>query len=275
MSHVPPPLEVVNASDAYDRYAPRYNDLLQENRINAYMRREMTRILLSTFPPGSRLLELGCGTGDEALELASHGCEIIASDPSTKMIEIAQRKAERHPSGNRVEFRVGRASESNDVLDDQSQASFNGAYSSFALSYEADLRPSRNALTRLIRTGGVLVVSAMNRLCGSEWLLSMISGRPWFAGRRLRPSTLHKVGSVRTPVFCRTTAELVRAFEPGFVLEDLRALPAILLPHYANRPLMRWPALVDILEGVDPWVARLPAVRTLGDQTVAKMRRVG
>ncbi|MBX2856725.1 MAG: class I SAM-dependent methyltransferase [Rhodobacteraceae bacterium] len=49
-----------------------------------------TRTYLS---PTDHVLEIGCGTGSTALLLAGNAGQIIASDLSTKMIEIAQGKA--------------------------------------------------------------------------------------------------------------------------------------------------------------------------------------
>ena len=53
----------------------------------------------TTFQPLDRLLEIGCGTGDEALELAKRGCEVVAIDPSEEMLNLARRKADRQPYG--------------------------------------------------------------------------------------------------------------------------------------------------------------------------------
>src|SRR5436309_15996475 len=83
---------VVEASLAYDEFATRYDGLLTENRINAYMRREMTRTLLSTFEPGSRLVELGCGTGDEGIPLARSGCRVMARDPAAHRVKVGSKQ---------------------------------------------------------------------------------------------------------------------------------------------------------------------------------------
>jgi len=269
-------LPVNDAAHVYDEYAPQYDRLLEENRINAYMRRAMSQALLSTFEPGNRLIELGCGTGDEALALASHRCELFAFDPSPRMIEIARQKADEHRMGRNVRFFVGRAADlSRELAKASPGIQFDGAYASFSLSYERDLQPVSQALAPWIRPNGRLVIATMNRLCGTELAAAILSGHPRLAGRRLSERTLHKVGQYATPVFPRTTREVVKSVSHHFVFEDVRALPAILPPHYANRALARWPMVLDMLSELDPHLGMLPLLRWLGDHNLVRFRRRG
>jgi cyclopropane fatty-acyl-phospholipid synthase-like methyltransferase len=59
----------------------------------AWMRRENVTLLEDTFPRGSRLLEIGCGTGDEALYLARRGRIVLATDISPRMAAETLAKA--------------------------------------------------------------------------------------------------------------------------------------------------------------------------------------
>lgn len=55
------------------------------------------------FPPG-RALDLGCGTGTNAIYLAQHGFEVIGVDYVARAIEVARHKAQQQNA--RVEFRA-------------------------------------------------------------------------------------------------------------------------------------------------------------------------
>lgn len=55
-------------------------------------------------PPGSAL-DLGCGTGTNAITLAQHHWQVTAIDYASKAIGMARRKA--HSSGVQVRFEVG------------------------------------------------------------------------------------------------------------------------------------------------------------------------
>jgi SAM-dependent methyltransferase len=264
---------IADAGVAYGKYASRYDDLLRENRINAYMRQETTHALLRIFGPGDRVLELGSGTGDEALTLADRGCEVVGLDPAPEMVRIATEKAAAAGLSARARFHVGPSREAATLLAPASPRRFEGAYSHFALSYEPDLGPVREAVASLLVPGGHLLVASMNRYCAAEWVVAAAVLSPHLAGRRLREGTTHKVGDVDARIFPRSASELAAGFTPDFVLEDVRALPALLPPHYANRVLRRWPGLVDVAMRFDPAVSRRRPFRALGDHVLARFRR--
>jgi ubiquinone/menaquinone biosynthesis C-methylase UbiE len=267
--------ELVDSSTAYNRFAEQYDALLSENRINRYMRQQVMREHLGAFHEGDRLLEIGCGTGDEALALASKGCEVVAIDPSEEMLKLGKEKASRSSFGHRVTFLKGYGRDIARLLGELGDASFHGAYSSFSLSYERDLNQVRDSLARLLKPGGSLIVTLMNRLCATEFAIATVALHPSLAGRRLSPIIAHKVGAVSTEVFSRTVAEVKRVFARFFDLREVRALPAALPPPYLNRIVRRFPSMIDMLEKIDPASGRLPLVRYLGDHSLFKFRRTG
>jgi ubiquinone/menaquinone biosynthesis C-methylase UbiE len=50
------------------------------------------RAIAGHIPPGSEVLEIGCGTGGLTAELAGRGCRVTAVDRSPQMLAIAARK---------------------------------------------------------------------------------------------------------------------------------------------------------------------------------------
>jgi SAM-dependent methyltransferase len=58
------------------------------------------------FTAGMHVLDVGCGTGREALGFASLGLRVTGIDVCADAISRARRAAEVHPSGERVDFRV-------------------------------------------------------------------------------------------------------------------------------------------------------------------------
>jgi ubiquinone/menaquinone biosynthesis C-methylase UbiE len=82
---------------AYDRYRPGYPDAVIDDIIS-----------LSNLRPNSRLLEIGCGTGQATLLLAHRGYRIDCVDPGKNMIALAKNKCRPWP---RVSFKPARFEE--------------------------------------------------------------------------------------------------------------------------------------------------------------------
>jgi len=251
--------------------AGRYDLVPIENRINRLMRSISLSHLVASFPPGSRVLEIGCGTGEEALALASRGVDVVALDPSAEMIRIAESKAKSRGTAGRVKFHQASA---RDIprLAESLDGPFDGGYASFSLAYEPDLRPVVEGLHLLLRAHSRFHASVPSRVCLVELVLSVGSGHPSYAGRRLATSHGHKVGIRFVPIRTYTPDSLARLFSPFFTLEAIEALPAIVPPPYMNRIYARFNGFADALERADARLRGRFPFRSFGDHFLARFR---
>lgn len=98
--------------------------------------------------PGIRALDAACGTARHAAFLAELGCETVGVDQSQHMLEIAKAKVPsarfEHATLNELPF---------------SDATFDLAVCSLALCHLADPAHALVELARVLRSGGVLVIS--------------------------------------------------------------------------------------------------------------------
>ncbi len=74
----------------FDALAHSYNALWSETARGRDQRTAVWREIDGLFRPGDRVLDLGCGTGDDALHLAGLGVEVFGIDASAQMVEIAR-----------------------------------------------------------------------------------------------------------------------------------------------------------------------------------------
>lgn len=220
---------------AFDEVAADYDAREADNPIMQLMRTRSLAMLDSAFPQGSTLLDVGCGTGTEAMWLAKRGRTVFAVDSSPQMLKVLSQRAA--AGGLLVSSKLLRAGDLASLLDVRGYASFDGAYSSFgALNTEPELGPTVAALSRLVRPGGRIVLSVMNRWCAAEIALLAASGRASEAFRRTRQSILVGVGSAFTGVTYPSWPQLRRALDPEFRVLTVQALPLLLVPG-------AWPAL--------------------------------
>jgi ubiquinone/menaquinone biosynthesis C-methylase UbiE len=73
----------------YDQIASHYN---RRYELHAYPGIRATLREVAASIPRSRVLEVGCGTGEWLVELASIGCDVAGIDPSESMLELARTK---------------------------------------------------------------------------------------------------------------------------------------------------------------------------------------
>lgn len=248
------------AADAFDLVAPEYDAAYGPtgNAVMGWLRQESLALLMETFPRGSQLLEIGCGTGEEALRLAREGRSILATDVSPKMASQAHTKAAAEGLGDRVSALVLPAGKIGAL---HPKAPFDGAYASFgALNCEPDLKSVASELARLLRPEGYFVCSVMARWCPFEIGWYMLHARPRTALRRLRGGWQQApvAGSADTratvPVRYLSTGDVAGTFDPAFELQQVFSLPLLLPPPYLDKLFRRHRALFARLE---PWERRL------------------
>jgi SAM-dependent methyltransferase len=266
----PAPVSIVSGA-LFDALAEDYDRSEVQNPIRQLMRSRSVSALARSFPSRARLLDIGCGTGTEAIWLAQHGHRITAVDSSQAMLEVLCRRAAE--AGIDIPTRVMKAGDLSRLAEELGEDSFDGAYSSFgALNTEPSLDRSIAALSRLIRPGGRIVLSVMNRWCVAEVALMVASARPKQAFRRFRPSLAVTVGDATTQVTYPSWPALKRSLAPHFKTLSVEAL-TFLLPPYA------WPALAShslafgALARVDEVLAPRKPFALLGDHLLVVAER--
>ena len=134
-----------------------------------------------------------------------------------------------------VEVRQLPAGNLDALLDELGEGAFDGAYSSFGpLNGEPDLVPVAQALSQLIKPGGKLVVSVMNRFYPLETLWYLVHGHPRQAMRRWRGTAMSGVSPSlpsTIPTWYYTPRSFGHAFQ-SFRRLHCQALPLLLPPPY-------------------------------------------
>jgi SAM-dependent methyltransferase len=120
--------------------------------------------------PGQTILDLGCGIGDQARELASRGCKVIGIDGSQELINAAI--LEQTPN---CEFLTCDLRNPSDV-----GISVDGIWCSFVAAYFTNLTWFLRGWTPLLKSGGWVAITEIEDLFGHEPLSSRTR---WFLHR--------------------------------------------------------------------------------------------
>jgi ubiquinone/menaquinone biosynthesis C-methylase UbiE len=252
---------------AYDAIAADYDAQVAGD---AWMRRVLHAYFLRVFSPGDRVLDVGCGTGIDALLLAQHGMRVVALDFSPAMIAELRARLSTAGLADRVEARVLAVQDLATLTDDR----FDGLIAAFAgLSTLPDLTQFARDAARLVRPGGHLVLHLLNRFSLWEWL-GYVSRGNWSAARqvgrvRTREFTIGGVAVAHTLYYPN---EAYRRFFAGeFGLRSACSLGALRPPHTVQRLPRR---VVSALEWLDVRTGSWPLLQHAGRFWVLDLERL-
>jgi 2-polyprenyl-3-methyl-5-hydroxy-6-metoxy-1,4-benzoquinol methylase len=258
--------------DAFDSVAADYDGPRGNNALIQDMRSEMWRIIDATFAPGSRLIDLGCGTGLDAVRMARVGHHVTAADWSQRMVDRTRERAEREQLTGSVQAITVGAHELSRV---DGQAEFDGAYSNLgALNCVPDLAEMASQCARLLKPRATLVFSVIGRIC--PWEIGYYALKKNWGRLRVRfAAAMVPVGMNKRVVWTRyyTPREFYGAFERHFALEHWRGLCVFAPPPYMTQMKERHFRLYEGLWRLDRRVAGWPLLRGMGDHFVIVMRR--
>jgi SAM-dependent methyltransferase len=93
----------------FERLAPRYDELWTETAVGRAQRDAVWRLVDRLFGEGDCVLDIGCGTGEDAAHLGSRGVSVYGIDASPAMVARARARGAMAEVG-RAEDLVGHAS---------------------------------------------------------------------------------------------------------------------------------------------------------------------
>src|SRR5262249_29380597 len=128
----------------------------------------------------TRILEIGCGTGEDAVRLALRGADVVATDPSPAMLRVAAQKARQARCAERMELRCLPM----ERIGELARERFDGVWSNFgAVNCVARLEAAVAELACLVAPGSQLVWVVMGKHVPWEWAWFLARGNPRSAFR--------------------------------------------------------------------------------------------
>jgi SAM-dependent methyltransferase len=289
-----PPVNAVTSAEAFSRAALLFESDEEVNPIARWTRRRSLAALDAAFHSGDRVIEIGCGTGIEAIHLARRGVTVVATDAAPGMIAAISAKSApggpAHDVADRIipvllpAHRIGDLLDHPDLLPFRTPHSalrtpFDGAYSSMGpLNCEPDLKPVADGLAQLVKPGGHLVMSIINRWCLWEtaWYLRALQPKHAFRRWSGRAEATSRPAWQEEKFTCyywnRGTIE--RAFRQHFRVTRREGLPWFLPPLYLDGLIRRAPRLFNRIAHLDRRFASLWPAYDIGDHLLIQFERL-
>jgi|SRR5579864_3894066 len=179
----------------FEQIAAQYAALWSDTPRGRKQREQVWREVDALFHSRDRVLDLGCGTGDDAVHLISRGLNVVGIDSAPGMVEIARTRGV-----DARQIAIEELGSRNGEFD----GAFDGAISNFgALNCVSKLDQLSDALAHLIRPQGKLALCVMSRYCWSDWrhALQRWSGHTVWRGILVHYRSARSIAHAFTPHF--------------------------------------------------------------------------
>lgn len=259
-------MALLPAGEAFDAIADSFDTRFEPWLSVAAQRRAVRRELVAAFPEGSRLLEIGGGTGMDAAWMVARNRSVLLTDASPAMVRAAARKL-----GDGVVEVV--AAEHLDRLVARGER-FDGAFSNFAaLNCVSDLAPVGKSLAHMVRPGGHVLLVVFGCCSPGEMITEALLGRFRNAFRRFaRGDVPASLGGRSFTVRYHRRRDIRQALAPWFRPLGAMAIGLFVPPSAAEPWISRHPHFLGALEAID-WLAARP-LAFWGDHVLYSFERV-
>src|ERR1700759_2582356 len=254
------------AGAAFDHLAQDYDQIFTNSLIGRAQRDSVWKVLTRTFRAKDRILELNCGTGEDAIFLAGNGISVFAFDASPRMIATAEQRLQDISPQTPVVFcelqteRIGEL---------RPASQFDGAFSNFSgLNCIADLGAVASSLAGLVKQNGRLVFCFSTRFCLIEILYYLSVGQWRKALRRCNGYTDVTIDGAQFTVYYPTLRSICRSFAPDFRLDSCTGIGVTVPPSYLEAWARKHPRLFRLLRRLEERLAKLPILRSTGDHVL-------
>lgn len=243
----------------FDALAAGYDQSFTASPIARYLRRRVHDRLDAHFGPGDHVLDLGCGTGEDALYLASRGVRVTAADASPAMLEIARAKTAHQPLITVRSLDVCHLPGDVGIVD--------GVFANFGvINCLADWQPLAEWLAERLSPDGVAAFGVMSPVCLWEIAWHSLHGDFHTALRRLRSDAeFRPTPDSAIPISYPTIRRLSLDFEPHFQRAHVEPLGLTLPTSDAYALVEQHPRLLRPLEALDRRLARFAPLALLAD----------
>jgi SAM-dependent methyltransferase len=267
----------------FDSLAPSYDTDFTHSPIARLLRARVHARLDQLAAAGDCVLELGCGTGEDALHLAQRGVRILATDASAAMLEQARAKLEGYAQAQvaRLDIRAL------NVDDTQTARPYALAFANFGvLNCLPGWRTLATWLAARVYPGGYAAFGIMSPLCLWEIGWHAAHGAWDTAFRRLRRHgaafTSVRASASHAPthtaaverIFYPSIARLSRDFAPHFRRTHVEPLGLLLPPSDVYGVIERRPRLLRLLTAGEEHVRGARFLALLADHYWIEFERL-
>jgi ubiquinone/menaquinone biosynthesis C-methylase UbiE len=197
-----------SSESVFDNLAPNYDAAFSNRLPGMWLRDRVRKKIAALIPAGAKIVDIGCGTGVDAIWFAAQGHTVLATDISDGMLTQARMKIAELPPQLRDKITLAR---------ELQNKRFDFAVSNFgALNCISDLRPVLEDIDQRTKPGAHVALVLMGRFCLLETIGFLLRGQFRRAGRRWSGSSVYTNDGVSQPVWYHSPSSVRNMAQDGF-----------------------------------------------------------
>src|ERR1700761_4932577 len=262
----------LDAADAFTGQSALFDDLYSTNTIINYKRERVRDHVLQYLAPGSSILELNSGTGEDAIFFAHKGHKVHATDISAGMQQQLQLKVQKHQLGERVSNELCSYT-SLDQL--QNKGPYDLIFSNFAgLNCTDKLDKVIASFNPLLNTNGIVTLVVLPKFCLWETLL-LFKGKFRTAFRRFfsaKGRTAHVEGHY-FKCWYYNPSYIIDRLKGSFNVLSIEGLCTTVPPSYIERFAEKHPLAYNFLKRKEDRLKTRWPWKYIGDYYIISLRK--
>lgn len=257
----------------FDNIATKYDDGFS-NTVTGKLQRKIVWNYLEKYLNGKKnlnILELNCGTGEDAILLAKKGHKVLATDVSERMLDVAKTKAD-ITGLNNLYFSVLDISNPDTYPSD---SEFDLVFSNFGglncISPDS-FQKVIPEIAGLLKPKGHFIAVIMPRFCLWEWLYFSLKLKLKDAARRTSSApVVVDIGGNNVDTWYYSPSEIVSISNVYF--KKIKALPVglFLPPSYLDNYFSKHPKFLGLLDHLEVSFRSFGAVAKYSDHFILDM----
>jgi ubiquinone/menaquinone biosynthesis C-methylase UbiE len=271
MSSLSGHINELKASEAFNRQAGVFDELYKSNALIRYKRERVRDHMLWLLQPNSQVLELNCGTGEDAMFFAQRGHAVHATDISECMLRELKNKI----AASDVPLPISHELCSFTALDFlKNKGPFDHIFSNFGgLNCTGELERVLASFPPLLKPNGIVTLVILSKFCTWETLL-LFRGKFKTAFRRLFSSkgrTAHVEGK-HFKCWYYSPSYVAKQL-PDFEVLSVEGLCSLVPPSYIEGFDQRYPGILRFLQKKEAKLKSKWPWKSTGDYFIISLQK--
>ena len=255
----------------FDNIAQAYDDEFTNTVIAKFQRKIVWDYLAKNIESKSQLniLELNCGTAEDAIWFSSKGHKVLATDISEKMIEVAKGKSFKHSN---ISYSVLDISNPKTYPENMKFDLVFSNFGGFNCISPDEIQKVAPSLSKLLKPTGRFISVIMPKFCLWEFFYFILKFKFKKGIRRTNSYPIDvKIGDNIIRTWYYSPSDFKRMTSNCFKVIKKRAVGFFLPPSYLNIYFEKHPNFLGVLNRLEKLLASLGFLSNLSDHFIIEM----